>query len=335
MAMDQTKGDAMSGKDKTNQDKPLKGEIKAKFAQQTSLKGALNLMRDGGVMHDCYQHYTSLKKVLDKIAGDWWLSRCVSDKLNDQQEASKFGSTEIAHRMYQASFCHVANEDVAMWGLYQRCNPLAIRITIHRKAMERWMNDIQVKTGMDRKERQVHLDCIGIQKAVDRVIFSDLVYASVANPNAPCDRYNIKRGRCVHWDGVANSNIKNLQEEVKSDLATALVKDSEWRHERESRLTVELSKKHSRYPSAIKIAVPNYVIEDMSFTYSPWLKHEYEASVKRVLATALSKVGVDPHRKSSERFRRSGLCDCLKLGEATVQGDDLGELLDRIVQTLS
>ena len=329
------KVDAMSGKDKTKSEKLTRGEIKGKFAQQTNLIDALNLVRDGGVMHDCYQHYTSLKKVLDKIAGDWWLSRCGSDKLNDQQETSKFGTTEIAHRMYQASFCHVANEDVSMWGLYQRCNPLAIRITIHRKAMERWMNDIQVKAGMDRKERRAHLDCIGIQKAVDTVIFSDLVYASVANPNAPCDSHNIKRGRRVHWDGVASSSIKNLQKEIKSDLATALVKDSEWRHEHESRLTVELSKTRSRCPAAIKIAVPKYVIEDMCFTYSPWLKHEYETSVKRVLETALSKVGVDSHRKSGERFRRSGVCDGLKLGEATTQGDDLGELLDCIVQTLS
>ena len=325
----------MSGKNKTRSKKLKKDEIKAKFAQQTSLIDALNLVRDGGVMHSCYQHYTSLKKVLDKIAGDWWLSRSDSGRLNDQQETGKFGIKETAHRMYQASFCHVANEDVAMWGLYQRCNPLAIRITIHQKAMERWMNEIQVKAGMGLKVRQAHLDCIGLQKDVDTVIFGDLVYASVANPNAPCDSRNIKRGRCVHWDGVACHNIEDLQDEIKNDWVTSLVKNSEWRHEHESRLTVELPETNSRCPAAIKIAVPKYVIEDMCFTYSPWLKHEYEASMERVLATALSKVGVDPHRKRGERFRRSGLCEGLKLGETTVQGDDLGELLDRIVKTLS
>ena len=325
----------MNGKDTTKPGKLKRGEIKDRFAAQTSLIDALNLVRDGGVMHSCYQHYTSLKKVLDKIAGDWWLRRSDSNRLNDQQETIKFGKTEVARRMYQTSFCHVANEDTAMWGLYQRCNPLAIRITIHRNAMERWINDIQVKADMNRKERQAHLGCIGIQKDVDTVIFGDLVYASVANPNAPCDSHNIKRGRCVHWDGIACSSIENLQEEIKSDWATSLVKDSEWRHERESRLTVELSKTHSRYPAAIKIAVPKYVIEDMCFTYSPWLNRKHEASVERVLTTALSKVGVDPHRKGGERFRRSGLCDGLRLDEATVQGDELGALLDSIVQTLS
>ena len=129
--------------------------------------------------------------------------------------------------------------------------------------------------------------------------------------------------------------IEDLQDEIKNAWVTSLVKDSEWRHEHESRLTVQFVKECPGNPNAIKIAIPKYVIEDMCFTYSPWLERKYEASVERVLATALSKVGVDPHRKSSERFRRSGLRDCLKLGEATVQGDDLGELLDRIVKTLS
>lgn len=335
MAMDQMNGDAMSGKDKMNQNKPKKGEIKAKFAQQTSLIDALNLVRDGGVMHSCYQHYTSLKKVLDKIAGDWWLSRSDNYSLNDWQETIKFGTRETAHRRYQASFCHVANEDSAMWWLYQRYNPLAIRITIHQKAMERWMNDIQVKASMDRKERQAHLDCIGIQKDVKTVIFGDLVYASVADPNVPRDKHDIGRGERVYWDEAIGSNIEDLQDEIKNAWVTSLVKDSEWRHERESRLTVQFVKECPGNPNAIKIAIPKYVIEDMCFTYSPWLERKYEASVERVLATALSKVGVDPHRKSGERFRRSTLCGGLKPGEATVQSDELGELFDCVVQTLS
>ena len=326
------KGDSMSGKDKTKSEKLTRGEIKERFAQQTSLIDALNLVRDGGVIHGYYQHYTSLRRALDKIAGAWWLTRSDSDKLNDHQEIIKFGKKEVARRMYQTSFCHGANEDVAMWGLYQHCNPLAIRITIPRKTMERWIGDIQVKPGMDRKERQSHLDCVGLQSGVKVVAFGDLVYASVADPDVPHDRHDIHRSGQVHWDDAGCNVVEDLQEGIKCDWATSLVKDSEWRHERESRLTVQFSEALPKCPAAIKIAIPKYVIEDMRFTYSPWLKREYETKVERVLASALSKVGIDPKSGGFQRFRRSTLCGALNLGEVRFDGY---ELVDWLFQSLS
>lgn len=322
----------MSGKNKTRSKTLKKGEIKAKFAQQTSLIGALNLVRDGGVAHGYYQHYTSLRRVLDKITGDWWLTRSDSDRLNDQQETVKFGKKEVARRMYQTSFCHGANEDAAMWGLYQSCNPLAIRITIPGKTMKRWISDIQVKPHMDRKERQSHLDCVGLQSGVKVVAFGDLVYASVADPDVSHDRHDIHRSGQVHWDDAACNIKEDSQEGIKCEWATSLVKDSEWRHERESRLTVQFAGMLPKCPDAVRIAIPKYVIEDMRFTYSPWLKREYEAKVERVLASALSKVGVDPKSGGFQRFRRSTLCGALNLGEVKFNGY---ELADWLFQSLS
>ena len=322
----------MNGKDKSKPGKLKRGEIKDRFVEQTSLIDALNLVRDGGVMHSCYQHYTSLRRVLDKIAGDWWLTRSDSDRLNDRQETIKFGMKKVARCMYQTSFCHGVNEDAAMWGLYQRCNPLAIRITIPRKTMERWIADIQIRPGMDRKERQAHLNCIGIQNGVKLVIFGDLVYASVADPDVPRDCYDIKRGGGVHWDDAVCSVVEDLQEGIKRDWATSLVKDSEWRQERESRLSVQFTEALPKCPAAIKITVPKYVIEDMRFTYSPWLKREYETSVERMLKTALSKAGVDSNSGDFQRFRRSTLCGALNLGDVKFDGY---ELMDWLFQTLS
>ena len=332
MAMDQMIGDAMSGKDKMKSKKLRRDEIKAKFARQTNLMDALNLVRDGGVIHGYYQHYTSLRRVLDKIAGDWWLTRSDSDRLNDQQETVKFGKKSVARRMYQTSFCHGANEDAAMWGLYQRCNPLAIRITIPGKTMERWINDVQVNPDMDREERQAHLDYIGIQSGVKVVAFGDLVYASVTDPDVSHDRHDIPRSGQIHWDDAACNVKEDLQKGIKCDWATSLVKDSEWRHERESRLIVQFAEMLPTCPDAVKIAIPKYVIEDMRFTYSPWLKRDYEAKVERVLASALSKVGIDPKSGRIQRFRRSTLCGALNLGEVKFDGY---ELADWLFQSLS
>lgn len=93
---------------------------KGRFSQVKSLRAALNLVSKCMLQHDMYQHYTTLENALAKISkGEWWLSCCTSDRLNDQKEAVKYGSLKEARTLYQTCFCHGSAESVAMWGLYQ------------------------------------------------------------------------------------------------------------------------------------------------------------------------------------------------------------------------
>ena len=113
---------------------------KEKFSQVKSLRAALNRVSNPMVHHDMYQHYTTLENVLAKISkGEWWLSCCTSDRLNDQKEAVKYGSLKEARTLYQTCFCHGAAESVAMWGLYQCSKPCAVRISLTKKSLRKWI----------------------------------------------------------------------------------------------------------------------------------------------------------------------------------------------------
>ena len=55
----------------------------------------------------------------------------------------------------------------------------------------------------------------------------------------------------VYWDDAVCNVVEDLQQGIKSDWATSLVKDREWRQERESRLTVPKLTRTAYYPLTV------------------------------------------------------------------------------------
>lgn len=325
--------------DSKKRDKKLaKARIADDFPRQDNLNDILNLVRDGGVMHGYYQHYTSLGRVLDKISGDWWLTRSDCDRLNDLQEKTKFGCAEVAHRIFQTCFYHGINEDAAMWGLYQSCNPLAIRITIPGLIIKKWIGDILVNPGLHKKAIDKHLMNIGLEADCGRLIhsasFGDIVYLSVDDPLIKSDLKDVRRGYNAYWDGVRCCKPKDIREDIKCDWVTSLVKDREWEHERESRLILQFFEPLPDNVTAIKIHVPKYVVEGMRFTFSPWLKREYETIVEEVLKKQLISEKIDLHKGKPQRFRRSTLCGALNLGNVKIDQDEMMKCMSHLSATL-
>lgn len=272
------------------------------FIHTSSLRAALNVVAQTMFQHDMYQHYTTLETVLEKISkGEWWLSCCTSDRLNDRKEAVKYGSLKEARTLYQTCFCHGSAESVAMWGLYQRSKPCAVRISLTKRSLRRWMMTLKAKMKKDEQ--------------FDRVCFRDLVYLSTDDPDCQGDKFDIKRADSVSWEDVTTQRIASLQDEIAEDWVTGLVKDYEWRHERESRLLVKV-RKHTG--SSIKIDVPNYVLEDMRFTFSPWLKSNMESLAKKLIKEALAKRLKKDPKQLQPCFRRSVLAGGLNLGDGRV-----------------
>jgi len=275
---------------------------KVRFSHVTSLRTALTRVAQSQFQHDIYQHYTTMENALTKISkGEWWLSCCTSDRLNDQKEAVKYGSLKEARTLYQTCFCHGAAESVAMWGLYQCSKPCAVRISLPRESLRAWLNALRVKAGKN-----------GVYV---RVLFRDLVYLSVADPDRRGDKYDIHRANCVSWESVVAKKAKNLQDEIVEDWVTGLVKDHEWRHERESRLLVKVPKNKGR---GVKVDIPSEVLEDMRFTFSPWLSPNMEATAEKLITEALTKRLKRAPKKLKQRFRRSVLAGGLRLGDGRV-----------------
>lgn len=256
--------------------------------------------------HPYYQHYTTLDRVVSKIVNqEWWLTRSDSVRLNDKQETEKFGKIELAKRTYQASFVQGVRESAAMWGLYAREDPLAIRILIPRDAMKKWIGSL--KLADDPKK------CGNVQlTAANPAEFKDVIYASVPLVNHKRDSLDKQRGDCVYWAGMRNDFGKNKDiqksflEGLHIDAVTGWLKDSEWQHECESRLCVRIRKTSGR--TALPVCLPAGVIAKMSFTLSPWLDKEHEGEVENVLKALLEQNAKGLECKpNSKPFRRSTL----------------------------
>jgi hypothetical protein len=282
------------------------------FASAKTFKDACQIAwPEYPIYHPYYQHYTFLDSVVTKILKqEWWLTRSDSVRLNDLQEAKKFGNSQLLKRTYQASFSKGTAESAAMWGLYVRDNPFAVRILIPGKAIEEWMSDVSL--------------CDNVKCAnnkIEAAKFQDLIYAAVPFLHGQRDSLDKKRGNSVSWEGM-NCNFKGaddrqskiegdkLVRDLHEDEVTGFVKDYEWRHEREARLCVQLRKASSR--KAIPIKIPLGVIASMSFTMSPWVDPKHEKHIRKSIQCALDVIRMsakeEPKIKfNSQPFRRSVL----------------------------
>jgi len=259
--------------------------------------------------HDFYQHYTTLSSVLTKVGErQWWLTRSDSDTLNDRQESLKFGDRDIAARIYQASFVHGAAESAALWGLYTPSDPFAIRITIPGKEMERWIGELEggfLSNGRRKTKSR--------EFAIRQARFRDIIYAAVAFRDQRMTRWDVARNNGLYWSEVnSQSDIPKLEDEIKDPQYTGWLKDYEWRHERESRLCVQVEKALS--PMALCVAVPPWLIKSMKFTFSPWLPREYEQEVEKSIRSVLKVQGDEATAaREDKRFRRSVLQGAMNL----------------------
>lgn len=284
-----------------------------KFASAETFKDARQIAwPEQPIYHSYYQHYTTLDRVVTKILKqEWWLTRSDSVRLNDLQEAKKFGNPQLLKRTYQASFSKGTAESAAMWGLYVRDNPFAVRVLIPGKAIEEWMSDVSLCD---------NVKCGKIEVAK----FQDLIYAAVPFLHGQRDSLDKKRGNSVSWEGM-NCDFKGadacqsdmegdrLIRNLHDDEVTGFMKDYEWRHEREARLCVRLEKASSR--KAVPIKIPINVIASMSFTMSPWVDPKHEEHIRKTLQCALEVVrksandtnGAATIKFNSQPFHRSVL----------------------------
>ena len=253
-----------------------------------------------------FQHYTTLNRVLEKIiTRRWYLTRCDSKKLNDLKEAEKYGRSrkQLMQRTYITCFGNGAGESVAMWGLYALNDPFAIRISLPRKTIDKWMGELA--SGMDPVAHDKKGELIE-QTKLELPLFRDMVYVAVQDKEI-VDEFDIRRTNTISWEGAKCNLDKgyDLESEIKREEYAGWLKDYEWHHERESRLCVRLKKKIK--DEAISIVIPDYVLANMRFTFSPWLVDEaVRGSIQATVEAALKSSGVKRSPRF-QRFRRSVL----------------------------
>jgi len=286
------------------------------FSKAESFDLAAGMVLNKCVGYHCYQHYSRMESILTKIIQKrWFLTRCSSKKMNDWQEPRKFDNWQGAlKRSYVACFVRGSAEDVAMWGLYGKSNPLALRVTIPGKTLEKWMSEIEIKASKG-KSCSDRLKKLGAKKSdgtpihsrdICASVFRDVLYAAVNKDDH--EEFATVRSNAVCWRNKYYhfKDGEDVESRVFSGQYAGFIKDYEWNYEKETRLCVELKKDIGE--DNISIAIPDYVIENMRFTLSPWLPKENERIVVSILKTVLKDAGVDIEKnKSVQRFHHSNL----------------------------
>lgn len=291
-------------------------KAKLEFAKKRTLLTALNfLARDAHWVHDYYQHYARLERVLDKIKGKWWFNRSDSVRLNDHHEFAKYGVIPLYSKTYQTSFCHGKAEDAAMWGLYARNDKTAVRITISKKIMRRWISSLRIDRSMSLIKRKKGLLKAGIDSSmadkIRMIDMRDVVYVASNFRHDKKDEYSQDRYNKASWEGVFAHSLRDLCESLEEDWVVAMLKDLEWRHERESRIIIGFDQTASCTEDSLAIDIPDYVVKDMRFTFSPWLDDAEFEDVRAQIEQAYRDANIDIKDtnglKSLQRFRRSNL----------------------------
>lgn len=289
------------------------------FADVDDLDKALRIAWANPAFGGVYSHYTTLDRLVDKIhTKRWWLTRSTNTRLNDRQEAEKFGNRTLLARTYQTSFSRGGAENVAMWALYTSLDPFAVRISIPGQVMKAWVKSIQLRSRQD-LGRLKTLDVHGKNHPV-YVDFKDVIYAAVGDARRDRDEYDKKRADTLSWNGVRSKKIANLQCGILADKCTGWIKDLEWQSEHETRLCVRLERDKNS-DDGISIRIPDFVIASMSFTFSPWLRDGDEDKIERIIKTALHAAKLknkDGAKEPSMPYRRSVLNGALNLEETAL-----------------
>ena len=289
------------------------------FAAEDDLDNALRIAWANPAFGGVYSHYTTLDRLVDKILTKrWWLTRSTNTRLNDRQEAEKFGNRALLARTYQTSFSRGGAENVAMWALYTSLDPFAVRISIPGQVMKAWLKSIQLLA----RQTADRLKTLGVRGNNHPVYvdFKDVIYAAVGNPRRDRDAYDKKRADTLSWNGIRSKKIANLQCRILVDKCTGWIKDLEWQSEQETRLCVRLERDKNS-DDGISIRIPDFVIASMRFTFSPWLREGDEDKIERIIKTALYAAKLknkDGAKEPSMPYRRSVLNGALNLEETAL-----------------
>lgn len=266
---------------------------KERFAKSESLEKAFFMANKGIDTHGRFVHYATLSRVVQKLKSRrWWLTRANSDRLNDVQEARKYGNAELLGRMYQVSFSYGSAENAAMWGLYCPGDPFGVMISLDGKAMKDWFAEIRNRKSDFRLEyvrKTQNGKCVKLEKnQIDCADARDVIYVATDFTGATSRGKN--RSDMLCWFDAKTEKIENLAQEISKDEFTGWIKDYEWRQENESRIAVRVKGVSGKLPDNLSVNIPEAVLKSMRFTLSPWLKDEYYDEVASMIRALVDEL---------------------------------------------
>lgn len=228
-----------------------------KFTEISSIDEIIAFLEKKGRNHNYYHHYTSwdsFAKIYLNMS--FLLTRGNSLLINDQHEALMKGSWQEWNKTYIGSFSYGSSENMAMWGLYGLPWQDAVRISIPKKAMLKWLDSIE----------SVQLwDGHPYGMITGKMCLCDIVYVNgEAGSNALQLTY---RGNTVN-----TKSVKGLHGVANAPEMTGYIKNYSWQYENEVRLRVKLN--CSTGYEKIMLKIPEEVRNEIEVTTGPSFQYK-------------------------------------------------------------
>lgn len=253
-----------------------------KFKSVESIEDVLFFLEVKGNNHNYYHHYTNLENLIKMVHSKFFLlTRGNSININDQHEYRAKGSAECWDRTYLGSFSFGESENMAMWGLYGLPWDEAIRISIPKKVMKKWIAgtaDVYSAKFVDGALKTQQL------RTPFRARLSDIVYI---------DGKQGSNSSKLFW----NSESLFLQEKALLrgiDLEpqmTGFIKNDAWKYENEVRVHIQLQKAVEEERLAIKIT--DEVISSLMITVGPYFKGNIIDKINEKIPFALNDTQIE------------------------------------------
>lgn len=223
---------------------------KSEFKQINNDLSLIEFLEGAGHSHNYFHHYTNLDSLIEIIKNKTLLlTKGDSLKINDQHEWQSKGCISVWEKTYICSFAFGKNENMAMWGLY--CLPWedAVRISIPKKYMEQWINNI--------KSVFPYNDSISSNPITpSECKLTDIIYIN-------------REGTDIYWNDTGiKMKEHNIEGIDKSEIITGLIKSNAWKYENEVRILVRLS--NPIIGDRIAITIPDEVINNMVIQTGPY-----------------------------------------------------------------
>lgn len=273
----------------------------------------LKVLESGSLRHDEYHQYIKIEHLEKMILGNKMLfRRGNSPALDDWQECKEFGDSVLWSRTYIGCFCHERIENVALWWMYGKGCPDAVRLTLSRCTFRRWIDRLSRETSF----KVPDFDEFG--RATGPTAFcpsrppfvSDIAYATIRKSNKGSAERGKGTGKglfSVSWDGTCR-HVGNLAGFIKTPEATGRFKDYEWRFERETRILIEI-KSDKGGPDQIVVPCPlSSIVRDngVRITAGPWMPERKYDEMKYRLESLFHVKGLDSKSIPIERSCLTG-----------------------------
>lgn len=239
----------------------------AKITDIKDIDAMISFLKEKGKNHEQYYHYTtwdSLKKIFKNKT--FLLTRGNSLRINDQHEAQMKGSREEWNKIYIGSFAFGSSENMAMWGLYGLPWQDAVRLSIPKEYMNRWINSIN------------HIKLFENGKTVDyqggfEIGLNDIIY--VGGKKGTNILYLTHYGK-----SITVSEAYPLYGIDTIPKMTGYIKNYAWQYENEVRLRIRLSQ-NTDYEK-ISVAIPDEVINSITVTTGPCFERKNNELLHRL-----------------------------------------------------